>query len=69
VGFASSVRAEWESLSCLTGEEISVAGSDGALTGRVLGIDDDGALRLRQADGRVMRVVAGEVTVRGGYSR
>jgi BirA family biotin operon repressor/biotin-[acetyl-CoA-carboxylase] ligase len=66
VGF-SSVRSEWESFSCLTGTEVRVASPSGELTGRVLGLDDDGALRLRRAGGRVVRIVAGEVTVRGGY--
>jgi BirA family biotin operon repressor/biotin-[acetyl-CoA-carboxylase] ligase len=67
VGFASSVRAEWESLSCLTGTRVSVAGPDGELAGRALGLDDDGALRLETDGSGIVRVVAGEVTVRGGY--
>lgn len=66
VGFAS-VRTEWESYSCLTGTEVRVRGPGGEVAGRVLGLDDDGALRLRGADGAVSRIVAGEVTVRGGY--
>ena len=71
VGFATSVRAEWESLSCLTGTEVRVTSRDeelaGTVTGTVLGLDVDGALRLRQADGHELRIVAGEVTVRDGY--
>jgi BirA family biotin operon repressor/biotin-[acetyl-CoA-carboxylase] ligase len=67
VGFARSVRAEWESFSALTGTWVSVAGPGGEVAGRVLGLDDDGALRLEQDAGRVARVVAGEVTVRDGY--
>ena len=65
VGFAS-VRTEWESYSCLTGTEVRVQGPGGEVAGRVIGLDDDGALRLRGADGRVTRIVAGEVTLRGG---
>jgi BirA family biotin operon repressor/biotin-[acetyl-CoA-carboxylase] ligase len=65
-GFAS-VRAEWESHSCLTGAQVRVVAPEGELAGRVLGLDADGALRLAQADGSVARVVAGEVTVRDGY--
>jgi BirA family biotin operon repressor/biotin-[acetyl-CoA-carboxylase] ligase len=60
----SSVRAEWESYSCLTGTEVRVASADGALAGRVLGLDDDGALRVARAGGDVVRIVAGEVTLR-----
>ena len=66
VGFAS-VRAEWESYSCLTGTEVSVASPGGEIAGRVLGLDADGALRLRRRGGREVRIVAGEVTVRDGY--
>jgi len=62
-----SVRAEWEGFSCLTGTEVRVAGPEGDVGGRVLGVDSDGALRLARPDGGVVRVVAGEVTVRDGY--
>jgi BirA family biotin operon repressor/biotin-[acetyl-CoA-carboxylase] ligase len=65
-GFAA-VRPEWESYSCLTGADVTVAAGDGEQRGRVLGLADDGALRLRRADGGEVRVVAGEVTVREGY--
>ena len=62
-----AVRSEWESWSCLTGTEVRVAGPDGETTGRVLGVDADGALRLEQPDGSTVRVVAGEVTLRDHY--
>ena len=63
----SSVRSEWESYSCLTGTHVRVASPEGETSGRVLGLDDDGALRLGQPGGDVVRIVAGEVTVRDGY--
>jgi len=59
----STVRAEWESFSCLTGVEVRIADPASEIAGRVLGLDDDGALRLATAAGEV-RIVAGEVTVR-----
>jgi BirA family biotin operon repressor/biotin-[acetyl-CoA-carboxylase] ligase len=62
-----AVRGEWESYSCLTGTEVRVAAPDGETTGRVLGLDADGALCLRRADGVTVRIVAGEVTLRDGY--
>ena len=62
-----SVRAEWEAFSCLTGTEVRVAGPEGDVAGRVLGLDDHGALRLARSDGTTVRIVAGEVTVREGY--
>jgi len=61
-GFAA-VRAEWESRSALTGKTVRVSGPEGETSGRVLGVDDDGALRLGTAAGE-RRVVAGEVTLR-----
>jgi len=63
----SAMRSEWEGYSCLTGKAVRVAGPDGETAGRVLGLDGDGALRLEGPDGRVVRIVAGEVTVRDGY--
>jgi BirA family biotin operon repressor/biotin-[acetyl-CoA-carboxylase] ligase len=64
-----SVRSEWESYSALTGRSVVVAAPGDEVGGRVLGLDADGALRVRRADGSVARIVAGEVTVRGGYRR
>jgi len=63
----SSVRSEWESYSVLTGSEVRVASAEGEIAGRVLGLDDDGALRLGRPGGGVVRLVAGEVTVLGGH--
>jgi BirA family biotin operon repressor/biotin-[acetyl-CoA-carboxylase] ligase len=63
----SAMRGEWEACSSLTGKEVRVAASDGEVMGRVLGLDDDGALRLEGPPGTVRRIVAGEVTLPGGY--
>src|SRR5262249_27817667 len=62
-GFAS-VRAEWEAHSSLTDADVRVVGPEGEVAGRVLGVDTDGALRVRRRTGQVVRIVAGEVTVR-----
>jgi len=40
-----------------------------AVEGRVAGVDSDGALRLARPGGGVARIVAGEVTLRGGERR
>jgi BirA family biotin operon repressor/biotin-[acetyl-CoA-carboxylase] ligase len=66
-GFAA-LRARWDELSCLTGCTVSIAGAGATQEGTVLGLADDGTLRLRSAGGREMRVVAGDVTVLDGYS-
>jgi BirA family transcriptional regulator, biotin operon repressor / biotin---[acetyl-CoA-carboxylase] ligase len=61
----SAMRDDWESYSCLTGRRVRVTAADGTTSGEVLGIDTDGALRLRDREGRTRRILAGEVTLRG----
>jgi BirA family biotin operon repressor/biotin-[acetyl-CoA-carboxylase] ligase len=58
-GFAA-MRPEWEASAALTGKEVRVTAPEGEVSGRVLGIDDDGALRLAGPRGE-LRVLAGEV--------
>ena len=65
-GFAS-IAAAWRERSDLIGREIVVQEPGGTVTGRAIDLDDDGALRLRLASGAEHRVVAGDVTVVGGY--
>lgn len=62
------LRLEWESHSCLTGRVVTVQSLEGRRRGRVLGVDEDGALRLRADDGEAMRVLAGDVTLHGEYA-
>jgi BirA family transcriptional regulator, biotin operon repressor / biotin---[acetyl-CoA-carboxylase] ligase len=62
-GFAT-LRAEWERRAALTGRRVTVRAGDVDLGGDVVGVDDDGALGLRDATGAVRRVFAGEVTLR-----
>jgi BirA family transcriptional regulator, biotin operon repressor / biotin---[acetyl-CoA-carboxylase] ligase len=64
-GFAA-MRSEWEACSALTGKEVRVTAPEGEVAGRVLGVDDDGALRLAGPRGE-LRVVAGEVTLPDAY--
>jgi BirA family biotin operon repressor/biotin-[acetyl-CoA-carboxylase] ligase len=62
-----AIRPLWEAHSCLTGQRVQIDGVGQRCAGVVAGIDDDGALRLREDSGRETRVVAGDVTVVGGY--
>jgi BirA family biotin operon repressor/biotin-[acetyl-CoA-carboxylase] ligase len=64
-GFAA-IRPAFDATAFLTGREVRVTGPEGPVAGRVLGVDDDGALRLAGADGAMRRVIAGEVTLRDG---
>jgi BirA family transcriptional regulator, biotin operon repressor / biotin---[acetyl-CoA-carboxylase] ligase len=65
-GFAA-VAAAWSERTDLIGLVIRVREPAAEVSGEVLGLDDDGALRLLLADGSVHRVVSGDVTVVGGY--
>jgi len=58
------LRERWESYSVLGGEWVSVEGAGGNVEGRVLGIDDEGALRLETRRGEVVRAIAGDVTLK-----
>lgn len=67
----SAVRAEWERYAAdLLGKTITVAAAEGTVTGVVLGLDADGALLVRtDAEATPRRLLAGDVTVVGGYQR
>lgn len=66
-GFAP-IAAAWRALTPLIGRDIRVQEPGAIVQGTVLDIDADGALRLRLASGAEHRVVAGDVTVIGGYA-
>lgn len=53
----------WNSYSILTGEWVRVEGPGEVAEGRVLGIDENGALRLEKGRGEVVRAIAGDVTI------
>jgi BirA family biotin operon repressor/biotin-[acetyl-CoA-carboxylase] ligase len=66
-GFAP-IAAAWRELAPCLGRSIRVLEpGDSVVEGTVVDIDGDGALRIRGADGREQRVIAGDVTVLGGY--
>jgi BirA family biotin operon repressor/biotin-[acetyl-CoA-carboxylase] ligase len=65
-GFGA-LLAEWESYSCLTGRTVAVDAPGGRVEGRVRGLDAGGRLVLDGPAGE-QRVVAGDVTVVGGYA-
>ena len=67
-GFAPIATA-WRALAPLLGRRIHVQEPGGAVTGTAIDLDDDGALRIRRDDGSEHRVVAGDVTVVGGYEQ
>ena len=62
-GFAA-LHADWEARDALRGQYVTVTAGGSDMSGTADGVDRDGALRLVGAEGRVQRVMAGEVTIR-----
>ena len=67
-GFGALI-AEWNGYSCLSGREVTVDCAGQRTTGRVHGLDASGRLVLVGDGGREVRIVAGDVTVVGGYAQ
>lgn len=65
-----ALRFAWERHAAgLLGRRITVAAPEGTIAGIVLGLDTDGALLLQDEDSETRhRVLAGDVTVVGGYT-
>ena len=57
----ASVGGAWQAFAAL-GERCRVTAPGQPLEGIVLGIDPDGALRLRDDSGRIHRVLSGEIS-------
>ncbi len=55
---------EWQSRLNLLGQAVQVTMPHRVLTGLATGVDADGALLVQQPDGKVERVLAGDVTLR-----
>lgn len=53
----------WQARCAWLGQEVTVVLPNGCLTGRALGLADDGALRLEVAGGREERIWAGDMQV------
>lgn len=65
-GFAA-VAPRWRALSVLEGRTVTVSAPGDSYFGTCVGIDDDGALLLDPGNGALRRVLAGDVTISGGY--
>jgi len=66
----STLRLRWERYAAhLLGTRISVAVPEGTVVGTVLGLDRDGGLLVQGDNGERHRLLAGDVTVLGGYNR
>lgn len=59
-----SPHCEWAERLVTLGQPVSVTGSGGTRTGVAEGVDETGALLLRETSGTLTRVLAGDVTLR-----
>lgn len=61
-----SPRAEWQRRLAGVGQEVTVSSPNTPqqYQGVITGVDENGSLRLRQADGTMVTIIAGDVTLR-----
>ena len=65
LGFAT-IRARWLEAGLAAGDAIGVNTGNGIVSGVFTGLDDGGALLMRDGSGRVQRFTFGDVTLQGG---
>lgn len=63
-GFSSRLREEWNRLSWVNQKWATITVMEKKFEGQVLGLDTDGALLLRDGEGRTQRFIAGDVSLR-----
>jgi biotin-(acetyl-CoA carboxylase) ligase len=64
LGAGEFIKA-WEDALAFRGEEVRIFKDDESpLTGELLGLESDGGLRLRDADGNILTVQFGEIHLR-----
>jgi BirA family biotin operon repressor/biotin-[acetyl-CoA-carboxylase] ligase len=63
-GWGEAVWAAWRARLDTIGRPVEVLASEGAFSGRALDVSRAGALLVQREDGAVVRVLAGDVTVR-----
>jgi BirA family biotin operon repressor/biotin-[acetyl-CoA-carboxylase] ligase len=68
-GSLGGFQREWETNSLLLGRRVDVSTAGKIITGECMGIADNGALRLRLADGSVRMIYAGDASLHGTFAR
>jgi len=62
-GFSARLREEWNRLSWINGKQVTLSSPEGALSGRAVGLDTDGALLLVDGKGKTHRFIAGDMSL------
>ncbi|ADL07649.1 biotin--[acetyl-CoA-carboxylase] ligase [Thermosediminibacter oceani] len=63
-GEFKKILEEWRLLCCNLGRRVRVVGRNFTVEGIALDVDDDGALLVRSENGRVERILSGDVSLR-----
>lgn len=58
-----TIRERWEARSALTGQHVQATGPDKVVTGRALGLDENGALIIRTEEGAEEHIIAGDISL------
>ncbi|MEG2638724.1 MAG: biotin--[acetyl-CoA-carboxylase] ligase, partial [Clostridiales bacterium] len=62
-GKYDDIREEWEERSLLMNKKVKVETANGAITGVVVGLSDEGFLRIRLDSQKIAQVISGDITV------
>jgi BirA family biotin operon repressor/biotin-[acetyl-CoA-carboxylase] ligase len=63
-GFSENMREEWNRLSGALEKRATVSFLDKKISGKILGLDKDGALLLLDEEGKTQRFIVGDVSLR-----
>ena len=63
----SSLVSEYNKMLINAGQQVQISDRTNTFSGKALGVDETGALKVLKEDGSVAAIVAGEVSVRGLY--
>ena len=63
------VLEEWKRYSATLGQQVKVIAPDETYIGEAVDIDEDGLLMVKRADGRIEKVIAGDVSIRPARAR
>jgi len=63
-GRDTGLREHWNSLSLVVGKDVTISSFDTLEQGRAMGIDEDGALIIRDRFGQTKRILCGDVSLR-----
>jgi BirA family biotin operon repressor/biotin-[acetyl-CoA-carboxylase] ligase len=68
-GEIEALFARWNELSLIIGKDVEIISGQDRLVGRVLRIDREGTLVIKDKKGREQRILSGDVSVRSGDGR